>query len=66
MENLRNKTHKEEVRQKEENEDFRLQNDEFDPYAIVVLNQLWQWTRVRSSGMKIEIKTEKKTKPKWK
>ena len=40
MENLRNKSHKEGGRQKEEKEDFRLQNDEFDPYAIVVLNQL--------------------------
>ena len=27
--------------QKEQIESFRLQNDEFDPYAIVVLNQLW-------------------------
>ena len=28
-------------KQKEQIESFRLQNDEFDPYAIVVLNQLW-------------------------
>ena len=27
-------------RQKEDFEHFHLQNDEFDPYAIIVLNQL--------------------------
>ena len=27
-------------RQKEQFEHYHLQNDEFDPYAIVVLNQL--------------------------
>ena len=40
MENVRNKSYQDERRQKDELEDFYLQNDEFDPYAIVVLNQL--------------------------
>ena len=40
MENVRNTNHQKERRQKEELEDIHLQNEEFDPYAIVVLNQL--------------------------
>ena len=38
--NMRNKTGQEGGRQKEHFEHFHLQNDEFDPYAIVVLSQL--------------------------
>ena len=40
MENVRNKSYPDERRQKDKLEDCYLQNDEFDPYAIVVLNQL--------------------------
>ena len=37
---MKYKRQQEEGRQKEKYEYFHLQNDEFDPYAIVVLNQL--------------------------
>ena len=40
MENVRNSSYQEERRQKEELEVIHLQNEEFGPYAIVVLNQL--------------------------
>ena len=40
IENQRKRNCQERRRQREKFEDFQLQNDEFDPYAIVVLNQL--------------------------
>ena len=39
--NIRNERQRKGGKQKEQFEYFHLQNDEFDPYAIVVLNQLW-------------------------
>ena len=38
--NIRNERQQKGGKQKEKFEYFHLQNDEFDPYAIVVLNQL--------------------------
>ena len=38
--NIRNETQEKGGKQKEQFEYLHLQNDEFDPYAIVVLNQL--------------------------
>ena len=40
IENKRKISCQERRRQREKFEDFHLQNDEFDPYAIVVLSQL--------------------------
>ena len=38
--NIRNERHQKGGKKKDKSESFHLQNDEFDPYAIVVLNQL--------------------------
>ena len=40
IENQRKRNCRKRRRQREKFEDFHLQNDEFDPYAIVILNQL--------------------------
>ena len=55
---MKYKRQQEEGKQKEKFEYFHLQNDEFDPYAIVVLNQLWKYEDM--SGLKKGKKKIKK------
>ena len=62
--NMRIKTVQEGGRQKEHFEHFHLQNDEFDPYAIVVLSQLWRSAKCATylDGFKKILKKIQKNK----
>ena len=61
--NIRNERQQKGGKNKDKSQSFHLQNDEFDPYFIIVLNQLW---RLSKNQIKDELLTKqnKKTKNK--